>query len=88
MTYAQFRNAYIARTVAQYNHVKFKYGDDSQFNGQERNKLNQYGRYKGEIYKYRPENLFVQSSKFQAIEIVQISGKEVFCTENMKLYKP
>lgn len=55
---------------------------------EERNKLNMYGRYKGEIYKYRPENLFVQSSKFQAIEIVQISGKEVFCTENMKLYKP
>lgn len=42
MTYAQFRNAYIARAVAQYNHVKFQYGDDSQFNGQERNKLNQY----------------------------------------------
>lgn len=38
ITYSQFRTAYNSRPACPWNHVKFQYGDESQFNG-ERTKI-------------------------------------------------
>ena len=57
-------------------------------NQKERMRRNAYGRYKGEVYKKRPERLFVESEWEQAVEIMRISGKPVLCTDNMRFISP
>ena len=55
---------------------------------EERNKWNKHGEYKGQIYKNSDNLLFVESSYAEAKIICEVSGKQVFCTENFTmLYK-
>lgn len=54
---------------------------------QERHRLNMYGKYKGEIFKQRKEQIFFESNINEAIEIRSVSKKEVFCTDTMEMLK-
>lgn len=47
-----------------------------------------HGEYKGKVYRKSKDVLFVESSLKQAVEIARISGKQVFCTENMEMVDP
>lgn len=49
---------------------------------------NEYGRYKGKIYKNTDNFIFIESNYEQAIEICKVSGKQVFCVSNRKLISP
>jgi len=53
-----------------------------------RQKLGIYAKYKAKIYKSKGADLFIESSKEQAIEIAKISGKPVFCFEGGKMINP
>ena len=44
---------------------------------------NAHAPFKAEVYRNRPETLFVESNWGQALEIARLSGKDVFCTETM-----
>lgn len=58
-------------------------------NKEERIRNNSYGSFKAKLYKKMLKcNIFVESSKTQAIEIARISKKAVFCIENQTFYKP
>lgn len=50
----------------------------------ERIRINAHASFKANIYRRRSERLFVESEWKQAQEIARISGKDVFCTENMQ----
>lgn len=50
-----------------------------------RQEANNHASYKAGVYKNPIYNLFVESSLRQAIEINQITGKPVFCTENFEM---
>lgn len=47
-----------------------------------------HGRFKGEVYRARPHNLFVESSLRQAIEIADVANKPVLCVENRRMVYP
>lgn len=54
-----------------------------------RDKDQRHGEYKAEIYRSNGRyQLFVESSRFQAHQIAQWSGKPVFCTETMEMLNP
>ena len=55
---------------------------------EERRKTNCHGRFKGEVFRSRPEQFFIESNPKQAQEIAEIAGKPVFCTENREVYFP
>ncbi len=56
---------------------------------EERIKLGNHGIYKAEQYKNLPDTvIFIESSEHQAPIIANLSGKDVFCVDNGKLYKP
>lgn len=50
-------------------------------------KQNAHASFKASVYKQRTETLFVESEWKQAVEIARLSGKDVFCTENMRYIK-
>lgn len=52
---------------------------------QERIKQNIHARFKADIYKGRPETLFIESNLSQAVRIAELTGKPVFCTETMQM---
>ena len=52
---------------------------------EERLRWNRHGEYKGEVYKNTNNILFVESSLSEAKKICEISGKQVFCTENFTM---
>lgn len=54
----------------------------------DRKLANDHGVQKGLIYRNSSAELFVESEKKQAIDIVKTSGKFVFCTEDKVLYGP
>lgn len=55
----------------------------------ERIKLGNHGKYKGEQYKNLSDTIiFIESNEHQAQVIANVSGKDVFCVDNSKLYKP
>jgi uncharacterized HAD superfamily protein len=47
-----------------------------------------HGRFKGEIYRSTPAELFIESNPAQAAEIAELSAKPVFCTMDRQLYLP
>lgn len=54
---------------------------------EERRAANDYGRFKGSVYKSKKDAFwFVESESTQAVEIVNISNKPVFCIENLTYY--
>jgi len=55
---------------------------------EERLKRNCHASFKAEVYKNRNEELFIESSLSQAHEIADLTGKLVFCTENMEMIFP
>ena len=56
---------------------------------EERIKLGNHGLFKGEQYKNLQDTIiFVESSEHQAQIIANVSGKDAFCVDNGKLYKP
>jgi FkbM family methyltransferase len=55
---------------------------------EERIKLNIHARFKAEVYRNRKEELFIESNWGQAREIAQLTGKRVFCTQNMEMIEP
>lgn len=56
---------------------------------EERLKLGNHGKYKGEEYKKIEDALiFIESSVHQAPVIANVSGKPAFCVDNSKLYLP
>ena len=56
---------------------------------EERMKLGNHGQFKGEQYKNLPDaKIFIESNKNQAKVIANVSGKEVFCVDDCKFYKP
>lgn len=56
---------------------------------EERIKLGNHGKYKGEQYKKLKDTIiFIESDPRQAIIIAKISGKPVFCVGNSKFYTP
>ena len=52
---------------------------------EERLRQNKHALFKADVYKNRKEGLFIESNLSQAIQISQLTGKLVFCTENMKM---
>ena len=55
----------------------------------ERIKLGNHGLYKGEQYKKLTDTIiFIESSEHQAQIIANVSGKDAFCVDNGKFYKP
>ena len=52
---------------------------------EERLKQNIHARFKAEVYKNRKETLFIESNFSQAIQISELTGKRVFCAENMEM---
>lgn len=52
---------------------------------EERIKQNIHAVFKANVYKNRKEELFIESNLSQAIEIAKLTGKLVFCTENMEM---
>lgn len=56
---------------------------------EERIRLGNHGNYKGEQYKVLPDAIiFIESNEHQAQIIANVSGKDVFCVDNSKIYKP
>lgn len=55
---------------------------------EERIKQNIHARFKAEIYKNRKEEIFIESNLSQAVQISELTGKLVFCTENMTMIRP
>lgn len=56
---------------------------------EERIKLGNHGLFKGEQYKNLPDTIiFIESNEHQAQVIANTSGKDVFCVDNSKFYKP
>ena len=56
---------------------------------EERIKLGNHGLFKGEQYKNLPNTIiFIESSEHQAQIIANVSGKDAFCVDNGKFYKP
>lgn len=54
---------------------------------QERLRLGNHGKYKGEVYKkLKDTNIFIESNESQAQTILNISKKNVFCVDNQKFY--
>lgn len=52
---------------------------------EERQRWGRHGEFKGQIYKKSSCQLFVESSLKEAIEICNVSGKQVFCIETMEM---
>ncbi|MGK9065264.1 phosphoribosyltransferase [Stutzerimonas chloritidismutans] len=56
---------------------------------EERRRLGIHGRFKAEVYAKHPETrLFVESEEKQAVEIMKLSGKPVYCLETNEMYVP
>ncbi|QJD57926.1 phosphoribosyltransferase [Pseudomonas sp. gcc21] len=56
---------------------------------EERRRLNMHHKFKAEIYRNNPlAQLFIESEKAQAIEIMRTAGKPVFCIETNRMYVP
>ncbi|MFT7162484.1 MAG: orotate phosphoribosyltransferase, partial [Bacteroidia bacterium] len=51
-------------------------------------KANNRGGFKAAHYKNTNANLFIESSHSQAVEIAQIAGKMVYCTDRGKMIYP
>ena len=54
-------------------------------NKEERIAWGKHGEYKGEYYKKSDNVLFIESSLGEAKDILRVSGKPVFCTENFEM---
>jgi glycosyltransferase involved in cell wall biosynthesis/uncharacterized HAD superfamily protein/hypoxanthine phosphoribosyltransferase len=52
---------------------------------EERLRQNKHAPFKADVYKNRKEELFIESNLSQAVQISQLTGKLVFCTENMEM---
>lgn len=52
---------------------------------EERIKQNIHAKFKADVYEKRTEALFIESNLPQAIRIAELTGKLVFCTENMQM---
>jgi len=50
--------------------------------------LGRHAKFKAEVYKSSKATLFIESSKGQAYEIVNLTGKPVFCTEIGEMINP
>ncbi|WP_019851337.1 phosphoribosyltransferase family protein [Desulfitobacterium sp. PCE1] len=57
-------------------------------NAKERALNSSHAEFKASIYKKTDCFLFIESSYEQAVEIVKLTGKQVFCVENRKLIEP
>lgn len=56
---------------------------------EERRRLNIHPKFKAEVYAKQPlTRLFVESEEKQAIEIMKLSGKPVYCIETNEMYVP
>ncbi len=56
---------------------------------EERRRLKIHHKFKAEVYSRYPQTrLFVESEERQAIEIMQLSGKPVYCIETNEMYVP
>lgn len=56
---------------------------------EERRRLNIHHKFKAEVYVKQPlTRLFVESEEKQAIEIMKLSGKPVYCIETNEMYVP
>jgi GT2 family glycosyltransferase/tetratricopeptide (TPR) repeat protein/uncharacterized HAD superfamily protein/hypoxanthine phosphoribosyltransferase len=55
---------------------------------EERIRRNAHATFKAEVYRNRREELFIESSLSQALQISKLTGKLVFCTENMEMIAP
>jgi uncharacterized HAD superfamily protein/adenine/guanine phosphoribosyltransferase-like PRPP-binding protein len=56
---------------------------------EERRRLNIHHKFKAEVYAKQPlTRLFVESEVKQAVEIVKLSGKPVYCIETNEMYVP
>lgn len=56
---------------------------------EERRRLNIHPKFKAEVYARQPQTrLFVESEYRQAIEIMKLSGKPVYCIETNEMYVP
>lgn len=56
---------------------------------EERRRLNIHHKFKAEVYARHPQTrLFVESEDRQAIEIMKLSGKPVYCIETNEMYVP
>lgn len=56
---------------------------------EERRRLNIHAKFKAEVYAKHPlTRLFVESEAEQALEIMKISGKPVYCIETNEMYVP
>lgn len=56
---------------------------------EERRRLNIHHKFKAEVYTKQPlTRLFVESEEKQAIEIMKLSGKPVYCIETNEMYVP
>jgi uncharacterized HAD superfamily protein/adenine/guanine phosphoribosyltransferase-like PRPP-binding protein len=45
-----------------------------------------HGKFKGEVYRLKSAQLFIESDPMQALEISEIAGKTVFCSSNRQVY--
>jgi uncharacterized HAD superfamily protein/adenine/guanine phosphoribosyltransferase-like PRPP-binding protein len=55
----------------------------------ERRRLNMHGKFKASVYQSDPQTvLFVESEPHQALEIMRISNKPVYCTGDNEMYVP
>ena len=52
---------------------------------EERIKQNIHAKFKADVYCKRAETLFIESNLPQAIRVAELTGKSVFCTENMQM---
>lgn len=52
---------------------------------EERVKWAQHGEWKAQIFKQSSCNLFIESSKSEAIKICNVSGKQVFCVDTLEM---
>ncbi|WP_150304274.1 phosphoribosyltransferase [Pseudomonas saliphila] len=53
----------------------------------ERRRLNMHHKFKAQVYRNDPQaQLFIESEKAQAIEIMRTTGKPVFCIETNRMY--
>ena len=82
--YRSQTESWLARQGVQYDTLIMLKADSAK----ERRTNFSHGGYKAEIYKKTNCFLFVESNYEQAVEICQISGKQVFCTANRKLITP
>jgi len=51
-------------------------------------KAGNHASFKAEVYKNSDAEIFIESAKWQALEINKLSNKAVFCSENMQMYLP